>query len=367
MASAFSLAVYPWVYEAHYRPGTPGHSWEEHFIEKPHRSPDEEAALEPAMREQLLASRNSFPELPLVNFTSQYGLGCFEGLKAFPQADGSLAIFRPDENGLRMYRSMEGLRMPPYPSELFVDAVVELVRRNRDIGFAPKYDKTWEAENFVNGRSVYLRPFSWAESGIGLNLSVKPSVVIIGTEVGSYFDPDASSRAITTDRVRATPGGTGWIKCDANYVIPILEKKRVMGEGYMEAVFLDSVEQRYIEEGSSCNIFFYLKDGSLVTPELGDRVLPGINRKSVLTLAEDFGISTAERQITIDEAMSDAVECFVTGTAAGVSYLESLTHKGRTTVFAGGKMGELTRRLLHELKGIQYGVVEDRHNWMVRV
>ncbi len=367
MASAFNLSVYPWVYEAHAILFEGGVRWDEHFVEKPHKSPAEEAEMDADQRARLVSSRNSFPELPLVNFTSQYGLGCFEGLKAFPQQDGSLKLFRPDENGKRMRRSMEGLMMPGFPEDSFVGANVEMMHRNRGLGFYPRYDTGWEADNFRNAHSAYLRPFAWAEGGIGLNLSVSPSVVIVATEVGSYFDPDASCKAITTDKVRATPGGTGWIKCTANYVIPILEKKRVQQHGYMEAIFLDSVEHRYVEEGSSCNIFFYLRDGTLVTPELGDRVLPGINRKSVLQLARDFGVTTQERPITIDEAMNESVEVFVTGTAAGVSYLESITHNDVTIQYNGGNMGELTTRLLHELKGIQYGVVEDRHSWMVPV
>ena len=364
MASGFTLSIYPWVYIAQHQEKN---SWTESYIEKPHKTPAEEAAMTEDDRQLLLAKRNSFPELPLVNYTTQYGMGCFEGLKAFPQPDGNLSIFRPDENAKRMRKSMEGLLMPAYPEKLFVDAVVTLVKRNFDLGFAPAYEKTWEAEHFLSAMSVYIRPFSYSEPGIGLNLSKKPWVVMATTPVGSYFDPDLPAKAITTDKVRATPGGTGWIKCDANYVIPTLVKKQMEAKGYMEAIFLDSVEQRYVEEGSSCNIFFYLKNGTLVTPALEDRVLPGINRKTVLQLARDMGVKTEERRISIDEAMADAAECFVTGTAAGVSYIESIEHKGKTSVFAGGKMGELTTQLLHTLKGIQYGAVKDTHGWMVPV
>ena len=274
MAAEFALAMHPWTYKAQYQPDG---SWTEEFVEKPHKSPAEEAEMAPADRSALVGSRNSFPDLPLVNYTTQYGMGCFEGLKAYPQADGTLSVFRPEENAKRMARSMEGLAMPPYPPELFVPAVIEMVKKNQALGFAPTYDTEWEKGDFATGYAVYIRPFSYAEPGIGLNLSSRPWIIMVTTEVGSYFDPDASSRAVTTDKVRATPGGTGWIKCDANYVIPALTKKAMQKEGFMEVIFLDAAEKRYVEEGSSCNVFFLLENGKLVTPSLEDTVLAGIN------------------------------------------------------------------------------------------
>lgn len=368
MASSFSLSLYPWVYVSQF---TTESGWRGDFTEQEHLTPAEEQALPEAERQALLVRRNWIAGLPLVNYTTQYGMGCFEGLKALPQKDGSLSIFRPDQNALRMNRSMAGLQMPAFPTDDFVDAVVGVVRRNRTLGFAPAYDPEWERNNFLTAGSVYIRPFSYSEPGIGLNLSKNPFFVVITTPVGSYFDLDAPSKAITTDKVRATPGGTGWIKCDANYVIPTLVKHDVMKQGYMEAIFLDAATQSFIEEGSSSNIFFLMGDGTLVTPALEDTILPGITRTSIMQLARDRGVTVVERKVSIAEVMEDAREAFVTGTAAGISYLESITHKGTERVFGTGaaarKMGELTRDLLMELKGIQYGAVEDRHGWMVPV
>jgi len=363
MAKSFSLAMYPWAYYAHYEEGG---KWNESFVEKPHTTPEEEAKLSPEALQVLLAQRNSFPELPLVNYTTQYGLGVFEGLKAFPQKNGELKLFRPDENAHRMYRSMEGLHMPPFPEKLFLAAVKEVVRRNKSLGYAPSYDPAWEKDNFSSGHSVYIRPFTYSEPGIGLGLSYKPWVVIITTPVGAYFEP-GTSKAITTDRVRATPKGTGWIKCCSNYVIPILAKKEAEKNGYMEVIFLDAKEGKYVEEGSSCNIFFYLSNGTLVTPDLKDTILPGITRKSAIALAQDMGIKVEERLISIEEVLDSAKECFVTGTAAGVTYIESITHGEKTVVFNKGKPGELTTTLQKTLKGIQYGAIPDKFGWMVPV
>jgi branched-chain amino acid aminotransferase len=292
-------------------------------------------------------------------------MGCFEGLKAFPQPDGTLKLFRPDRNGHRMQKSMEGLQMPGYPQKLFVEATKNVIAKNAALGFRPQYDPVWEKDLFQNASAVYLRPFSYSEPAIGLGLSHTPWVVIIGTPVSAYF-ADGSSAAITTDCIRATPKGTGWIKCDANYVIPTLAKKRAEAAGYMEAIFLDAKTQKYVEEGSSCNFFVRMKNGTLVTPELGDTILPGITRDSILTLARDLGIKVEERRLEVKEVLSKGTECFVTGTAAGISYIESLTHKNKTAVFSGGKMGEATRTLLKTLKGIQYGSAPDTHSWMLQ-
>jgi branched-chain amino acid aminotransferase len=360
MAKGFSLEIDPWAYRAKCQEdGT----WVEEYIEKPHLSPREEEALPADRRAELLLKRNNYADLPLVNYTTQYGMGCFEGLKAFPQPDGSLALFRPDENGKRMEASMKGLLMPQFPASRFLTAVRTVVGRNKALGFAPPYDPAWAADDFLFGSAVYIRPFSFAEPGIGVGISRSPWVIVVTTPVGSYFKP-GNSRAITTKRVRANPGGTGWIKADSNYVTSALAKKEAELAGYMEAVFLDAREHAYFEEGSSCNIFFVMKDGSLVTPSLEDTILPGITRRSVLLLAKEKGITIDERRVSVKEVFSKARECFVSGTAAGITSIESITHDGREAVFCSRAVGDVTRELLKTLKGIQYGAVADTHGWM---
>ncbi|OHD21948.1 MAG: branched-chain-amino-acid transaminase [Spirochaetes bacterium GWB1_66_5] len=363
MAKGFTLEINPWVYLGKCAgDGT----WTETYLEKEHLTPAAEAKLPEAEHAALLAKRNSFPELPLVNYTTQYGLGCFEGLKAFPQKSGGLKIFRPDGNARRMANSMKGLKMPPFPPEMFVQAVREVVKRNLKLGFAPSYDPAWEKEDFVAGHSVYIRPFTHAEGGIGVNLCASPWVVIVTSDVGSYFRP-GNTKAITTTRIRATQGGTGWIKAASNYVISALAKKEAEAQGYMECMFLDACEHRYFEEGSSCNLFFLLKSGTLVTPSLEDTILPGITRASIIELAGDLGVKVEERRIAVEEVLSEAREVFASGTAAGVGPIESLTHEGREVVFNNRQVGELSQKLLKTLKGIQYGLLEDRRGWMTAV
>jgi branched-chain amino acid aminotransferase len=185
--------------------------------------------------------------MPLVNYTTQYGLGCFEGLKALPQKDGGLAIFRPDQNAARFRRSMEGLLMPGFPEKEFVSACVKLVADNSARGYRVKYNSAWEKDSFMSADSLYVRPFAYSEGAIGVAPSKNPWVVIIGSPVSAYFS-GGRSNAVTTERIRATPRGTGWIKAASNYVISTLAKHEATSAGYMECIFLDACEAKYIEE-----------------------------------------------------------------------------------------------------------------------
>jgi len=359
---AFALNSYPVAYRAKFSGGT----WIEEYLEKPHRTPEAEAAMGADERDKIESSRNCYDDMPLVNYTSQYGLACFEGLKALPQKDGGLAMFRPDRNGARFFRSMEGLYMPPFPEELFLKACLETVKRNAALGFCPPYRPEWEKDSFMSADSVYIRPFTIAEGGIGVNICYEPWVMVICTPVSAYFS-GGNSDAVITDRIRATPKGTGWIKACANYTIAAMAKHEAIDAGFMECVFLDATHRKFVEEGSSCNIFFYLKTGELVTPELGDTILPGITRASIIELAGDRGVKVSERKIAIDEAIDQTRECFVTGTAVGATPITSLTWQGKKTVFNGGKSGEFTAEIQSTLKGIQYGTLPDTKGWMVKV
>lgn len=355
----FKLSIYPWVHVSRFD----GMNWNEEFIELEHLSPEEESQLSPEDYGELMLKRNHIHGFPMVNYTSQYGLGCFEGLKAYPQKDGSLRLFRPERNCARMATSMRGLRMPPIPEDLLLNTIHEIVRRNRELGFTPTYNADSEKETWQDAPTVYVRPFAVSEPGIGVNLSKNPWVVTICTTVSGYFQL-GKNNAVTSKRIRATPGGTGWIKTAANYVTSTLAKAEAADAGYMEAIFLDGTRGENIEEGSSCNFFALFPDGRLVTPALGDTILPGIVRESVLKLAQEMDIEAVERDLPLAEVLDDAVECFLTGTAVGITPLRCLTHEGREKHFTSLEAGSTANRLLRELKGIQFGAIEDRHGWM---
>ncbi len=356
---AFTLSIYPWIHNAHFN----GETWNDEYLEQKHLTPGEEEALDDKARQELANERNNFPHLPLVNYTTQYGLGCFEGLKAYPQPDGSLKLFRPERNCSRMAASMKGLRMPPVEEQLLLEGIRETVKRNAELGFTPVYNTAWEADHWQSGAAVYIRPFTYSEPGIGINISKTPWVITVCTTVSAYFVP-GKNEAVTSERIRATPHGTGWIKTAANYVTSILAKSEASEAGYMEAIFLDAATRENIEEGSSCNFFALFPDNKLITPALHDTILPGITRDSIINLAGDRDLEVIESDLSIYSVLDNAVECFVTGTAAGITPIGSLTHKGKKRGFSSMEKDSLSTSLLKELKGIQYGAIEDRFNWM---
>ena len=359
---AFALNSYPVSYRAKYSNG----KWDGEYLEKPHETPEKEAVMGDAEKFKLENARNCYDDMPLVNYTSQYGLACFEGLKALPQKEGGLAIFLPEKNAARFVRSMEGLYMPPFPEKLFLEACLETVKRNAALGFRLSYNPEWEKDSFASAASIYLRPFTMAEGGIGVNISREPWVLVINTPVSAYFS-GGNFDTVVTERIRATPNGTGWIKACANYTIAAMAKYEAVKAGYMECIFLDATERKYVEEGSSCNIFFYQKSGELVTPELGDTILPGITRASIIELARDRGLKVTERKISIDEALEETKECFVTGTAVGATPITSITWQGKKVVFNDSKEGEFTIEMRNTIKGIQYGALPDTKGWLTRV
>lgn len=361
--ASFSFNPYPFRYSAKYKTEGSNEAWKETITELSHRG-TEEQNLEAQERQRLIQERNAAGHFPFVNFSTQYGLGCFEGLKAYPQPDGTLALFRPEKNAERFYRSMEALYMPPFNREKFVSASKKILSLSYEKGFSPHFDKTWEATHFSTARTVYLRPFTYPESGLGLNISVNPWVIIYASEVGNYLEIKELPSLVVSDKIRATPNGTGWIKCNSNYVISILAKKEAVLKGFTETLFLDS-ERKHVEECSSCNVFFVLKNGTVVTPPLGDTILPGITRESVIILARDMGILVEERKIPIDEVLSDAKECFATGTAVGVEHFGTLTYNEKTVTFGNGRIGETANLLQTTLKKIQYGLKEDTYNWLL--
>lgn len=360
---AFALSMYPIVYVARFNPDTK--KWNEKWIYKDKVPYKKLQKMSEKKRDKIYTNRNNIG-LPTVSYTSQYGYGCFEGMKAFPTKNGKIGIFRPDQNAARFANSMRGLKCEPFPEDRYIKASEEFIKRNAKLGYLPSYNAEWENDNYATAAAVYMRPFMNSEGAIGVGCAQAPYVVICATTVSSYFK-GGNTKAITTKRIRATSHGTGFIKCASNYVISALAKKEAEDAGYMECVFLDADEQKNIQEGSSCNIFFVMKDGIVCTPELADTILPGITRASILTLAQQAGYTTQERKISIDEALSNAVECFVTGTAAGITPIESISHNGVETVFNDRKPGNVATRLQATLKSIQYGKIDDTNNWVHKV
>ncbi|MEY4310385.1 MAG: hypothetical protein RLZ71_311, partial [Actinomycetota bacterium] len=174
------------------------------------------------------------------------------------------------------------------------------------------------------------------------------------------------------DSARAGRHGTGEAKTGGNYAASLQAQNEGYEQGCSQVMFLDAESANYIEELGGMNLFFVFKDGHVITPALDGTILHGITRKSVIQLIKDRGLNIEERKITLDEVrngMNDGsiTEVFACGTAAVITPVGQFLSKNETLGSEDAAPGELTVSLREELTGIQYGLIEDRHNWMVKL
>ncbi|MBL7325288.1 aminotransferase class IV, partial [Escherichia coli] len=132
--------------------------------------------------------------------------------------------------------------------------------------------------------------------------------MVIASPAGAYFKGGAPSVTLWVSEhyTRAAPGGTGAAKCGGNYAASLVAQKEAIDQGCDQVVFLDAVENRYVEELGGMNVMFVMDDGSIVTPPLGGTILPGITRDSLITLARSQGIEVREERYSIDQWKADA-------------------------------------------------------------
>jgi branched-chain amino acid aminotransferase len=291
-----------------------------------------------------------------------YAQEIFEGLKAYRHADGSIWSFRPDANAARMQRSARRLALPELPSDYFIESIRQLVAV--DSQWVPDADET----------SLYLRPFMFAkEAFLGVRPAAKVNYYVIASPAGAYFTGGVApvSIWISSSLSRAGRGGTGAAKTGGNYASSLLAQAEAYEHGCAQVLFLDSVENKYVEELGGMNVVLVYKDGRIVTPE-SDSILEGITRDSILQLAADRGLTVERRRVSIDEwregaASGEIVEAFACGTAAVVTPIALVKAADFEIGSADAPAGELTLSLRQELTDIQYGRLPDTHGWMMRL
>jgi branched-chain amino acid aminotransferase len=289
-----------------------------------------------------------------------YAQEIFEGLKAYNQADGGVAMFRPAANARRFQQSAERMAMAELPEQLFIDSLTQLVTIDRE-WIPPGEDA-----------SLYLRPFMFAsEVFLGVKPSAEYTYMVIASPAGAYFKGGVKPITIwvSEEFTRAAPGGTGAAKCGGNYAAGLSAQAEAIRHGCDQVVYLDAIERRYVDELGGMNLFFVMDDNTMVTPPLTGTILPGITRDSVIKLAADRGITTDERPYSMDEWRADAAtgrltEAFACGTAAVITPVGIV--RGRDGEFAMGG-GEFGQSLRDELLDIQRGKRADTHGWMYKV
>lgn len=285
-----------------------------------------------------------------------YGQEAFEGMKAFRGKDNKIRIFRMDENWKRMNSSARGIMMAEVPWELFQKAVLTVVGMNKK--YVPPYGE---------GASLYIRPLL---IGTGPQVGVKPAVeylfVVFVGPVGPYFKEGFNpvKMEIVRDYHRAAPKGTGHIKVGGNYAASLVPAHRAHQDGYASVLFLDSAEQKYIDEAGPAN-FFGIKGNTYVTPS-STSILPSITNKSLQVLAKEMGMEVEVRPVPVQE-LSEFDEVGACGTAAVISPICSIIDRDTTHGYhycKDGKVGEISTKLYHRLRAIQEGDEPDKWGWI---
>ncbi|KAK9740505.1 hypothetical protein RND81_03G040800 [Saponaria officinalis] len=300
---------------------------------------------------------NSFGNLELNPCAGvlNYGQGIFEGMKAIRREDGRVVLFRPDQNALRLKVGAERMCMPSPSVDQFIDAVKQTALANKR--WIPPPGKG----------SLYMRPLLLGTGSIlGLGPAPEYTFLTYASPVGNYFQEGtaALNLYVDTEYDRASRGGTGGIKTISNYGPALKPLMRAKSRGFSDVLYLDSVNGKYIEEVSSCNVFL-VKENTISTPPAIGTILPGITRKSIIEIARDLGYAVEERPITIDELLS-ADEVFGTGTAVVVAPVGSITYQGERVEFKTDD-SSVCKKLLSTYKGIQSGLIDDKKGWIMEI
>jgi branched-chain amino acid aminotransferase len=294
-----------------------------------------------------------------------YAQEIFEGMKAYRHADGSIWTFRPEANAARFARSARRLALPELPEADFVESLRALV----DV------DQAWVPSGQSGEASLYLRPFMFAsEAFLGVRPAAEVTYGVIASPAGAYFKGGLKPVSIwvSEDYVRAAPGGTGAAKCGGNYAASLAPMAEGAEHDCDQVVFLDAVERTWVEELGGMNLFFVMRDGRVITPELNGSILEGITRLSIIELAKEFGYDVTEGRFSIDQwregaASGEIAEVFACGTAAVVTPVGRLAWTGGEVTVGGGAVGEATARIRQTLLDIQYGRTADAHGWLTRL
>jgi len=307
-----------------------------------------------------------------------YALQCFEGMKAYKDAQGRVRLFRPDLNLERLNASMRRLYLPQLEASQALALIKALVKV--DAGWVPEKD----------GYSLYLRPTAIAmDPYLGLQIVNHCKFYVFTCPVGPYYPSGFKPIKLLADskNVRAWPGGCGNSKLGGNYGPTVAPQMAAHDEGCAQVLWLyptrdkDGEEDHLVTEVGAMNVFFVLKNKQgqteLVTAPLTDgTILPGVTRRCVLELArqqaQSRGWQVSERPLGMNEVMAAhgegrVLEAFGCGTAAVIAPVSCVRFKGGDLDLpTGGAVGPVAKFMWDAITDIQYGRVPD-HPWSVLV
>ena len=289
-----------------------------------------------------------------------YGQAIFEGMKAYKNENDEVFIFRPDRNFERFNLSAERLNMPTVPEEIFIEGIKTIV----DI------DRQWVPKNY--GTSLYIRPTMFAtEEAISARSANEFMFVVLLSYAPAYYDKPLSVK-IADYYSRSAQGGVGFAKCAGNYAASFFPTGEAQKDGYDQIIWTDSIEHKYIEEAGTMNVMVRIGD-KLLTAPTSERILNGVTRDSLLTLAKDNGYDVEIRPVAVQE-MYDAYkngelkEVFGCGTAVVVNAYNAVGFgEERASIDILPEEESYAVQLKKKLNQIQYGLVEDPYGWRVKV
>jgi len=282
-------------------------------------------------------------QVNVMTHTLHYGVGCFEGIRAYKQTSGGSAVFRLKEHVQRLFDSAKilGLKIP-YTQKAITQAIVETLKANRL-------------------KEGYIRPIVFIG---GPTLGVSPGknpihVAICVWSWGAYLGEEALEKGI---RIRTSSFVRHHVnammtkaKTCGGYVNSVLAKNEALADGYDEALLLDT--NGYVAEGTGENVFIVSK-GVLKTPPL-TAVLPGITRDAVMTVAKDLGHEAHEALFTRDEVYT-ADEVFFSGTAAEITPVRELDRR----MIGQGKAGPVAKALQKAFFKVVKGEEKKYSSWL---
>ncbi len=288
-----------------------------------------------------------------------YGQSIFEGIKAFKDVAGNVAVFRPYDNLKRFNISAQRMQMPEVPEEIFIGGMKKLI----------DLDRNWVPA--IADHSLYIRPFMFATDAV---LGVKPSetykFVIILSPSGPYFS--SPMRIYVEEKyTRAVTGGVGFTKNAGNYGASMQPAVKARELGYDQVLWTDAFEHKYLQEVGMMNVFFILNNVA-VTPSLEEgTILAGITRNSAIQILKDMGVKVEERKITVDEIIesykaNQFTEAFGTGTAATISMIKELRYKDFVMNFNTDE-SKVAPELKQRLDDIRKSTAPDNYNWLVKI
>ena len=291
--------------------------------------------------------------------TLHYAQAIFEGLKAYRNlSTQDIYIFRPYDNFKRFNCSASRMCMPAVPEEIFIEGMSKLIDIDRD----------WVSNK--KGCSLYIRPFLFAtDAELGLKPSSTYKFIILLCVAGKYYSEPVKIR-IETSYTRSAAGGTGYAKAAGNYGASLYPIKLAQEQGYHQLLWTDAKEHRYIEEAGTMNVFLLIKD-TLVTAPVGDTILKGITRDSVIQIAKEWNIDVEERPIKVSEIIKNLQgntlkEAFGVGTAVTIAPISLISCVGRDYILPKVH-NSLSEKLLSELENIKYGETPDVYQWLYKI